>query len=98
MSNTVTLGEVEQLAAQLPPPERLKLVACICEQLSAATTEDEAERVKQVRLQLAEELLAECNDIEDDSQGEFDATQDIQRMREERGMSQICSLRSVITS
>jgi hypothetical protein len=33
---------------------------------------------------LAEELLAECNDIEDDSQGEFDATQDIRRMREER--------------
>ena len=89
MSNTVTLGEVEQLAIQLPPPEQLKLVARICEQLSAAATEAVAEQVRLVRLQLAEELLAECDDIEDDSQGEFDATQDIQRMREER-MSRIC--------
>jgi len=84
MSNTVTIGEVEQLVVQLPLPERLKLAARICEQLSSVTTEYDAERVRQVRLQLAEELLAECNDIEDDSQGEFDATQDIRRMREER--------------
>ncbi len=89
MSNTVTLGEVEQLTAQLPPPQRLKLVASICEQLSAAATEDEAEQVRQVRLQLAEELLAECYEIEDDSKGEFDAAQDIRRMREER-VGQIC--------
>ena len=86
MSNIVTVWEVEQLAAQLSPPERLKLVARIC---NATATEGEAERVRQVRLQLAEELLAECNDIEDDSQGEFDATQDIRRTREER-MGQIC--------
>ncbi len=89
MSQTVTLGEVEQLAAQLPQIERLKLVAHICEQLSVTATEAEAERMKQVRLQLTEELLAECTCFEDDSQGEFDAAQDIQRMREER-MSQIC--------
>jgi len=84
MFNTVTIGEVEQLVVQLPLPERLKLAARICEQLSAVTTENNAERVRQVRLQLAEELLAECSDIEDDSQGEFDATQDIRRMREGR--------------
>ena len=89
MSNTVTLEQVEQFVTQLPPPERLRLVAHICEQLSAGTTEGEVERVKQARLRLAEELLAECNDIEDDSQGEFDATQDIRRMREER-VGQIC--------
>ncbi len=83
------LERVEQLVAQLPPPEQLRLVARICEQLSIAATEGEAERMRQVRLQLAEELLAECNDIEDDSQGEFDVTQDIRQMREER-VSQIC--------
>jgi len=37
----------------------------------------------------AEELLAECNAIGDDSQGEFDATEDIRRMRRER-VSHIC--------
>ena len=89
MSDTVTLGEVEQLVAQLPPPEQLRLVAHVCEQLTVRATEGEAEEVRQVRLRLAEELLAECNDIEDDSQGKFDATQDIRRMREER-MRQIC--------
>ncbi|MDP3947231.1 MAG: hypothetical protein Q8Q41_00875 [bacterium] len=89
MSNTVTLGEVEQLAGQLPPPERLKLVARICEQLSVTATQGETEQMKQIRLQLAEELLTECNNIGDDSQGEFDATQDIRRMREKR-ISQIC--------
>ena len=79
MSNTVTLEQVEQFVTQLPPPERLRLVAHICEQLSAGITEGEVERLKQARLRLAEELLAECNDIEDDSQGEFDAAQDIRR-------------------
>ncbi len=31
MSNGVTLDEVEKLATRLPPPERLKLVAHVCE-------------------------------------------------------------------
>lgn len=84
MFNTVALGEVEQLTAQLPPPQRLKLVASICEQLSAVATEDESEQVSQVRLQLAEELLAECYEIDDDSKGDFDAAQDIRQIREER--------------
>lgn len=89
MANIVTLDQVEQLASQLPPSERLKLVAHICEQLSVATTESDAEQVRQQRLCLAEELLAECNDIEDDSQGEFDAVGDIRRAREGR-LRQIC--------
>ncbi len=38
MSNRVTLEQVEQLAAQLLPPEQLKLMANICEQLIAAQT------------------------------------------------------------
>ena len=89
MTNTVTLGEVEQLATQLPPSERLKLVARICEQLSTVAAQDATEQVRRIRLQLAEELLAECNDIEDDSRGEFEATQDIRQMREER-VRRIC--------
>ncbi len=92
MSNTVTLREVEQLAAQLLPPEQLHLVAHICEQLSVVATEGEAKQMRLAQLRLADELLAECNGIEDDSQGVLDATQDIRRMREERGR-QICSLR-----
>jgi hypothetical protein len=36
MSSTITLEQVKQLAVQLPPPEQLKLVARICEQLSRA--------------------------------------------------------------
>ena len=89
MSDTVTLGEVEQLVAQLPPPERSRLVERIREQLNVPSTEGGAERVRQVRLRLAEELLAECDDIEDDAQGELDATRDLQRLRKER-MGQIC--------
>ena len=89
MSNRVTLSQVEQMADQLTPPERMKLVAHICEELSVAAREGEPEQVRKVRLQLAEELLAECNDIEDDSQGQFDATKDIRRMRKER-VGKIC--------
>jgi hypothetical protein len=93
MTNQVTFEQVEQLVAQLPPPEQLKLVVRICEQLSAASpvgsTESEAEQLWRSRLQLAEELLAECEDIEDDSQGTSDAAEAIRRMREER-IRQIC--------
>jgi hypothetical protein len=42
MANRATLEQVEQLAAQLPPPEQLKLVAHICEQLSARSSVGQA--------------------------------------------------------
>lgn len=48
-----------------------------------------AERLRREKIRLAEELLAECNDIKDDSQGEFDAAADIRKMRENR-TGQIC--------
>jgi hypothetical protein len=89
MSNPVTLGQVEQLAIQLPLAEQLKLVARICEHLSIVTLENETQQLQQQRLQLAEALLAECDDIADDSQGEFDAVEDIRRLRENR-LNQIC--------
>ena len=84
MSDKMALERLEERVAQLPPHEQLKLVAHICEQLSTMSTEGGAEQVRQRRLKLAEELLAECSDIEDDSQGQFDSAEDIRRMREKR--------------
>jgi hypothetical protein len=84
MSDKMALEQLEEQVAQLPPHEQLRLVAHICEQLSTIATESEAERVRQQRLRLAEELLAECSDIEDDSQGQFDSAEDIRQMREKR--------------
>lgn len=93
MAETVTLEQVEKLVEQLPPTQQLRLVARICEQLSAASNveqiEGKMERSKQKRLQLAEELLSEVDYIEDDSQGKFDAAADLRQLREER-IKQIC--------
>ena len=47
------------------------------------------EGLRQKKLQLANELLAEVDDIEDDSQGELDAATDLRRFREER-IKRIC--------
>lgn len=88
-SNKVTLEQVKLLAAKLPSSEQLKLIAHICEQLSAAATKEEVKQLLQERLRLAEELLTECDDIKDDSQGKFDAVEDIRWMRQER-LRQIC--------
>ena len=49
----------------------------------------EAEKIKQKRLDTAKELLSEVDDVDDDSQGVFDASADIRRLREER-LKQIC--------
>lgn len=93
MREAITLEQVEKLADQLPPIQQLKLVARICEQLSTKSTiediENNKEKLKQKKLQLVESLLAEVNDVEDDSQGKFDAVEDLNRLREER-VKQIC--------
>jgi hypothetical protein len=94
MMSPVTLEEVEALVAQLPPREQLKLVAQISARLSetvhcgTAPDNAEEERVRQERLRLADQLLAECEGIEDDSQG-IDTTELIRRMRDER-IAQLC--------
>ena len=49
----------------------------------------EVETIKQKRLDTAKELLSEVDDVDDDSQGIFDASADIRRLREER-LKQIC--------
>ena len=88
MVEIVELEQVEKLVEQLSPAQQLKLVAIICEHLSTMSTieqiEDNTEKRQQRKLQLVEELLAEVDDIEDDSQGEFDAAIDVRRCREER--------------
>lgn len=94
MADPITLERIGELAAQLPPPEQLKLVARICERLSSTSFGiSEAERserqAQRERLQLAEELLAECEDVEDDSQGISDAAETIREMRGER-IASIC--------
>jgi hypothetical protein len=88
MANTLNFEQVQELVTQLPPQEQLKLAARICDQLSAMPSTDfvesETEHLWRERLRLAEGLLAEVEDIENDAQGEFDAAADIRRMREER--------------
>jgi hypothetical protein len=93
MAETVTLEQVEKLIEQLTPAQRLKLAARICEQLSTESdiqqAGDEIGKLKQKRLQLAEQLLSEVNHVEDDSRGKFDAVADLRQSREER-IRQIC--------
>jgi hypothetical protein len=89
MLEFVTLEQVEELAAQLPPAERLKLVARVCEQLStvlpAVSLEQEAEpRVQQERLAKLEAWLAECEEVAELWEGEFDSAADLRRIRDER--------------
>jgi hypothetical protein len=89
MTETVTLAQVEALAAQLPPTERLQLVAHVCEQLSVtlpaitmtpqATTPQEHGQTTKLT-----QWLTECDAVAELWIGEFDAADDLRRMREER--------------
>lgn len=89
MSELVTLEQVEELAAQLPPAERLKLVTRVCEQLStmlpAVSPEQGAgTRARQERLVKLDAWLAECEEVAELWEGEFDSAADLRRLREER--------------
>jgi len=85
MANQATLEQVEQLAAQLPPPEQLKLVARICAQLSATSlAESNEEKRRRERLAQVDAWLAECDAVAESIEGEFDAAEDIRQIREER--------------
>jgi len=89
MSNRVTLEQLEQQVAQLPPHEQLKLVAHISKQLSAMplATPTEAiagERARQERLAKVDAWLAECDAVAESIEGEFDSAEDLRRIREER--------------
>ena len=87
ISNTVTFEQVEQLAVQLPPPEQLKLVTCLSEQLSALlrTLQPlDMELARQKREAAADALLAELDAIAESIEGQFDSAEDIRQIREER--------------
>lgn len=93
--STVTLEQVEALAMQLPATERLKLAARLCEQVGSNLPEagreasEEAEKERQEVMRLADQLLAECGDITDDSQGTTDAVEILRQQRDER-IAAIC--------
>jgi len=98
MSNGVTFERVEQLAVLLSPPEQLKLVARISEQLSnlmATIAPSGMESVRQEREAMADALLAELDVLAESIEGNFDSAEDIRQIREER-VSRLCSLRSVV--
>ena len=84
MSNRMTFEQVEQLAVQLPPPEQLKLVAHISEQLSGFMPVIPLKRAQREREAMADALLAELDAIADSIEGAFDSAEDIRQIREER--------------
>jgi hypothetical protein len=86
-ANTVTFEQVEQLALQLPPPEQLKLVAYLSEQLSGllkVIQPLDTKLAQQKREAMADALLAELDTIAESIEGQFDAAEDIRQIREER--------------
>ena len=99
MASLVSLEQVEELAAQLPPQEQLKLVARIGERLSAVLLDrkgtksagDEA-TLRAQREKEADELLAMCDAAAEMWEGKFDSVEDIRRIRAERD-EQICPSR-----
>jgi hypothetical protein len=87
MTTTVTFEQVEQLAAQLPPPEQLKLVACLSEQLSGllkANFSFNTESMQRTREMMADKLLADLDGIAESIAGQFDSAEDIRNIRAER--------------
>lgn len=95
MPELVTLEQVETLVVQLPTKDQLKLLAHISERLSSIVpVVPEAEshheqRAQDERLQLARTLCEEVEEVANDTQGEFDAADDIRGMREE-GVARLC--------
>jgi len=88
MASSISVEQLEELAAQLPPTERLKLVVHICQQLSAALpvgapAASSEERAGQERLAKLDAWLAECDKVAELWEGEFDAVADLRRIRDE---------------
>ena len=88
MSNKMTLEQLEQQVAQLPPHEQLKLVAHISEQLInlalVATTQENNKEGAKSRLAKVDAWLAECDKVAELWEGEFDSAADLHRIRDER--------------
>ena len=88
MSKGVTLEQVEQLAAQLPPQEQLKLVSRLSERLTEAiflpVTVSKKERARE-----AIAILRECDRAAAAFARKTNSVETIRRMRDER-YRQIC--------
>ena len=88
MSETLNLESVEELVSQLPTIDRLKLAAHIYEQLNSASqgkenTEFTGILALQERLAKLGTWLAECEQVADLWEGDFDSSADLQRIRDE---------------
>ena len=79
MAAQTTLERLEQQITRLPMRDQLKLIARISERLSTTPLEIEKPGAAD-----ADELLALCDAAADMWEGEFDAVQEIRRMRQER--------------
>lgn len=87
MASTVTVDQIEELAAQLPPHEQLRLLARISERLShqsLAAQETDAERQRREYAAQVEAFLAACDEVAEQIEGEFDSAEDLRQIREER--------------
>ena len=90
MPESVTLEHVATLVVQLPPQNQLRLLAHISERLSNTlptapeVTSAHDGSVRDDRVQFAKILRDEVDNEIDGAHGEFDAAEDIQRMREGR--------------
>ena len=87
MSNKMTLEQLEQQVAQLPPHEQLKLVAHISEQLInlalVATTQENNKEGARARLAKVDAWLAECDKVAELWEGAFDSATDLRPIRDE---------------
>ena len=88
MSDAVTLEQVEQLVVQLPPREQLKLVAHVSEWLIVtpfATSMEErgVGHAQLERLAQVDAWIAQCNEVAELWEGEFDSAADLRRIRDE---------------
>ena len=88
MLNKMTLGQVEQLAVQLPLQEQLKLLSRLSERLtetiSLPVIVDKEERVR-----AAEAILRACDRAAAAFTRKTDSAETIRRMRDER-YGQVC--------
>jgi hypothetical protein len=87
MSINTTLQQLKQQVTQLPPADQLELVSYICEQLNSAFLDSKTPAMKDdaaLHQMEAEKLLALCDAAAEMWEGEFDAAEEIRRMRQER--------------
>jgi hypothetical protein len=94
MADRAQLEEAERLASQLPFPERLKLVARICERLSLETAGiDDPSSAAGRRLAELDSWLAECDSLRRRVQAGFDAVEEIRQLHEDRAVADERTLR-----